>query len=131
MRRSRYLIALWLSLSVPSVGVASAIQNDHCPQHKSGSAMGGEHAQHAMQQAGKLDHSSHLANHDQPCPDTTDHSNCDCGDMHCVTGGGTAYAIVAVPDSSQVNVYFSINSAVNNYPIVGHSVDLLRPPSLS
>lgn len=93
--------------------------------------MGGEHAQHAMQQAGKLDHSSHMSNHDQPCPDTTDHSNCDCGDTHCVTGGGTAYAIIAVLDPSQVNAYFIFNSAVKNHLTVGHSLDLYRPPSLS
>ena len=131
MRRSRYFIVLWLSLSVPTVSVAAAIQNEHCPQHVSGFAMDGEHARNAMQQADKMDHSQHVANSELPCPDTNGHSNCDCGDMHCVTGGGSVLAIVVMPFLSQANAYFLVNSAVKNHLAVGHSLDLLRPPSLS
>ncbi|MGH8530765.1 MAG: hypothetical protein ACRETN_13140 [Nevskiales bacterium] len=130
----RIILAFWLSLAVPTAALASAMNEGHCQranpiataaasghgQHAMHAAMQGEHAQH-MVPAGKITKSEK-----NPCS-----CGCNCSGTHCATSCGGAMASGGFRDVYSFGPSFGLSMARPAQAVAAHTLDLLRPPSLT
>lgn len=132
VRTLRVVLALWLSLAVPTGALASATQpcSGMAP---TSTASQDAHAGHDMKGASGAEHLQHMAAADSD-PEESSKSGCQCGcncsGYHCVSSAS------GLPTGTYAVAAFSANDGLRLHAgaartAAAHHLDLLRPPSLT
>lgn len=135
MKAMRILLALWLSLSVPTVALAQLVSEGHCKHQVPAAGTSTAPAQHMMHagMAMPADHAEHMVHATQQAKAEKGGCicGCNCTNHHCVTGFSVAVTTAILhggfPDSLGDRLFY-LRPA---HRMAGHHLDLIRPPSLT
>ena len=130
----RLFLVFWLSLSVPTVALASLVNAEHCQRGKVAATTTSGHSQHAMHAGMESmgDHTQQLAHPGQSA--SGDKTLCDCGcncsNVRCATSGAGLMAGGASRDFFNLYQDQRLIFSGSASPLAGYSLNLFRPPSL-
>jgi hypothetical protein len=130
----RLFLVFCLSLSVPTVALASLVNAEHCHRGKVAATTTSGHSQHALHAGMESmgDHSQQLAHPKQSANGDT--TLCDCGctcsTVQCATSGAALIAFGTSRDFFNLHQEQRLIHSGSASPLAGYPLDLFRPPSL-
>ena len=132
MKKLRLLVALCLSLTVPTAALASVVNAGHC-QMKPPSASTGEHAGHDM---GAMQHGQHVKQMATAASEAKSALNackcgCKCTSDHCVSSSSGLLTGPRADGDFTTGDGALRAQAMPSRTASAHHLDLLRPPSLT
>lgn len=131
----RALLILWLSLSVPTMAMASVVNGDHCKRTGMAGMSHEAHGKHAMHAEMMMqgEHASHMAHAGDVVKTDKTHCSCgcNCSGSHCVTSCAGLLAVSGLRDFLNGGRDSRLPTSGSARALAAHHLDLLRPPSLS